>query len=71
MTSRQPSNKRLLDDLVNAVQALDGYYGRSGRKDERFRELEQAYKLARRALRQCMISTKLQSKILIELTKGK
>ena len=51
MTLRKPSNKRLLDDLVNAVQDRDNYYGRTGRKDGRFMDLERAYKLARRALR--------------------
>ena len=53
MNSRKPSDKRLLDSLVDAVQDLDSYYGRSGgRQDEKLRELEIAYKLARRALRQ-------------------
>ena len=50
---RKPSDKRLLDDLVDAVQNVDSYYGRSnGRKDEKLRELEIAYKAARRALRE-------------------
>ena len=50
---RKPSDKRLLDDLVDAVQNVDSYYGRSnGRKDEKIRDLEIAYKAARRALRE-------------------
>jgi selenocysteine lyase/cysteine desulfurase len=54
MNSRKPSTKRLLDALVDAVQDLDNYYGRTGREDGRFRELEAAYKAARRAVRQRM-----------------
>lgn len=44
------SNKALLDALVDAIQDLDSYYGRTGRKDGQFRELEVTYKAARAAV---------------------
>lgn len=54
------SNKRLLDNLVDAIQDLDGYYGRTGRNDSRFKELEKAYKLTRSAVKQRMQSAQIK-----------
>ena len=54
------SIKRYLDELVEAVQDFDMYYGVSGRKDFEFREKEMKYKKARSNIRNYII--KLQKK---------
>ena len=54
MSELKLSNKKLLDALVDAVQDLDNYYGRTGRNDWHFKTLEKEYKRSRSAVLQRM-----------------
>lgn len=53
------SVKALLDELVEAVQDIDSYFGRSGgSEDATLRSLEKIYRQKRRAVREMMLRGK-------------